>query len=144
MSIKIRAATVADAASLVDLLAQLGYEADPVALPERLDAIRQRGGEVLIAELDGSVLGCVNMLVDVRLAEGRTGEIVSLAVTESHRGAGIGKQLTLSAIAWLQTRQCTTVRVRANAVRTDAHQFYAKLGFKEIKTQKIFIKQVQE
>jgi GNAT superfamily N-acetyltransferase len=124
------------------LLSELGYDFDDSTLSQRIEAIRNQGGEVIIASIDGLVIGCVNTLIDIRLAEGLTGEIVSLVVSAIYRGMGIGKELVFHAESCLKTKGCNTIRVRANAVRKEAHQFYLGMDFKEIKTQKIFKKNV--
>lgn len=103
--------------------------------------MRAQGGEVLVAELGGVVVGCINAIIDIRLAEGKSGEIVSLVVSEGHRGMGIGKALVKTAESWLSSR-CDNIRVRANAIRRDAHEFYRSLGYQEIKSQKVFTKNV--
>jgi len=50
-------------------------------------------------------------------------EIVSLVVSESARGQGIGKALVLAAESWANTR-VNKIRVRANSTREEAHDFY--------------------
>ena len=122
-------------------MSELGYEVDRNTLCRRIDSIRAHGGEVIVAEAGGEVIGCINSIIDIRLAEGKTGEIVSLVVSKEHRGLGIGKALVKSAESWLGSR-CDIIRVRANTIRNEAHDFYKLLGYKEIKSQKIFTKNV--
>jgi N-acetylglutamate synthase-like GNAT family acetyltransferase len=140
MPIIFRKAINEDIKALRDLLKALGYDVDESTLSHRIDAIRNQGGEVLVASKNGRTVGCVNTIIDIRLAEGLTGELVSLVVSVEYRGEGIGKGLVSKAESWLKAKGCNTIRVRANAVRKEAHRFYLKLGFKEIKTQKIFAK----
>jgi N-acetylglutamate synthase-like GNAT family acetyltransferase len=140
MPIIYRKAVKQDIETIRELLKELGYDVDGRTLSRRIAAIRDQGGEVIVASINGLAVGCVNTIIDIRLAEGLTGEIVSLVVSAMHRGEGIGKGLVSHAEAWLKTKGCNRIRVRANAVRKEAHRFYLKLGFKEIKTQKIFTK----
>ena len=142
MSIIYRKAIGEDAQALRELLKELGYDVDGNTLSQRTKAIRDQGGEVIVASIDGLVVGCVNTLIDIRLSEGITGEIVSLVVSAAYRGMGIGKGLVFHAESWLKTKGCNIIRVRANSVRKEAHQFYLKMDFEEIKTQKIFKKNV--
>ena len=142
MSIIYRKAIEADTKSLGKLLKELGYDVDGNTLSQITKAIRDHGGEVIVASIDGLVIGCVNTLIDIRLSEGITGEIVSLVVSSAYRGMGIGKGLVSHAESWLKTKGCNTIRVRANSVRKEAHQFYLKMDFEEIKTQKIFKKNI--
>lgn len=128
-----------DLEALQNLMSQLGYA---VALPElrhNIDEISDRGGEIIVAEKDGAVIGSVCVLIDARLAEGICAEIVSLIVSEKERGSDIGKALVREAEAWASER-VKRIRVRANVKRSAAHRFYENNGFQEIKTQRVFMK----
>lgn len=129
-----------DVAQLLLLLEELGYKANEIDLAERLQQIRRQGNRVFVAEKDSELVGCVQALIDIRLAEGKVGEIVSLVVKRAARGAGIGKGLLHEAADWLQAMDCSQIRVRANEIRADAHAFYLAQGFSETKTQKIFLR----
>lgn len=135
----LRFAKAEDATALVHLLNELGYPSDEKIIQDRLSKIKERNGQVILAvNEDQEVLGCVHVFIDLRLAKGETGEIVSLVVKTDARGQRIGKQLLDAAKNWLAENDCTKIRVRANSIRKQAHQFYERLGFDEIKTQKIF------
>lgn len=135
-----RPASPEDATQLLELLEALGYAATERDLAERLRQIEGQGHRVFVAEKEGEVVGCVQALIDIRLAEGRVGEIVSLVVKPPARGSGIGKGLLQTATEWLQARGCAQIRVRANENRAEAHQFYLAQGFAEIKRQKVFLR----
>jgi len=137
--ISYRPALEKDLTTLAALITELGYETTPTAMKSRIAEIRANQGEILVAELDQEVIGCINMIIDIRLAEGKAGEIVSLIVTQKCQGLGIGKGLVCSAEQWLLHR-CDRIRVRANTLRSEAHRFYQSLGFTAIKAQQVFIK----
>lgn len=141
MAIDIRSAQSTDIPQFVTLMGELGYEANPESLELLILEIRKGYGEVLVAEMEGLVVGCINAIIDLRLAEGRTGEIASLVVSAQHRGCGIGGALLQHAEDWLQSR-VNLIRIRANVKRASSHQFYASAGYAEIKEQKVFIKNV--
>ncbi len=128
-----------DSFKLVKLLHQLGYEVDTNDIETNVSEIRERQGEVFVAKIADELIGCVNAIIDVRLAAGTTGEIVTLVVLEQYRGMGVGKALVAIAEAWLAER-VTTIRVRTNSIRAKAQQFYLAVGYQELKTQKIFKK----
>ncbi len=130
-----------DSKHLVQLLNQLGYPLTESEIHKRVQHIRAAGGEVFIAEYHGAVVGCINAILDVRLAEGVVGEIVSLVVDSNHRGLGLGKGLIEVAENWLSA-STEKIRIRANAIRTESHGFYLELGYEEFKTQKVFIKKL--
>ncbi len=127
--------------SLIKLMAQLGYEHSKESLLNNVNSVRRAGGEVFVAEVSGSVCGCISAIIDVRLAEGVKGEIVSLVVNESARGKGIGKGLVVTAEKWL-SHSTSEIRVRANAIREQAHFFYKNMGYSLNKQQVILIKNV--
>lgn len=136
----IRPATLEDAPGITHLLHQLGYPETPEAVRDR---VAQLGGRddsaVLVAENDhGRIVGCVHVLIDCRLAEGRRGEISSIVVDDHLRSRGTGAMLVQAAAAWLKSRGIGRLRVRCNAVRDRAHRFYDKLGFQQTKQQKVF------
>ena len=118
---------------------QLGYDHSEESLSANISAVREQGGEVFVAEVDGNVRGCVSAIIDVRLAEGIKGEIVSLVVSGEARGQGLGKGLILEAEKWLSGK-VRVIRVRANALREQSHLFYESLGYSREKTQAVLIK----
>jgi N-acetylglutamate synthase-like GNAT family acetyltransferase len=136
----IRPAAVEDAPQITALLRQLGYPDAQEAVAHRLDVLgRQDDTIVLAAENDGHQLtGCIQIIIANRLAEGQYGEIASLVVAADSRGDGIGRQLVESAADWLTEKGIARLSVRCNAIRKEAHRFYAHLGFRVIKSQKIF------
>ena len=131
-----------DISSLVDLMAQLGYEHSTKSLLKNLDAVRGAGGEVFVCEISGMVCGCVSAILDARLAAGLNGEITTLVVDKDHRGQGLGRGLVGHAETWLEQR-VPSIRIRANTIRQDAHRFYESLGYSLSKTQAVFKKSLE-
>jgi len=136
----IRPATVDDAPAITHLLHQLGYPGTPESIRSRVAELCNReDSAVLVAESDRRrIIGCVHVLIDCRLAEGRRGEISSIVVDDRRRSRGTGAMLVQAAAAWLKSRGIGRLRVRCNAVRDRAHVFYDRLGFQQTKQQKVF------
>lgn len=130
-----------DLEALIELMHKLGYEHNKESLLHNVSAVRESRGEIFVAERLGQVCGCVCAILDVRLAEGAIGEIVSLVVNQSDRGKGVGRGLVFTAEHWLKYK-VTTIRIRANVVREEAHTFYETLGYSLSKTQGVFSKSV--
>jgi GNAT superfamily N-acetyltransferase len=139
MNIEYREYKDCDLDIMQKLMMELGYSIELRELERNIHEIKRRGGIVLVAERKREVIGSVCAIIDVRLAEGLYAEIVSLVVSEKHRGKNIGKSLIKEAEIWAKD-YVNKIRVRANTVRISAHSFYESLGFKETKQQKIFIK----
>lgn len=141
MGVEYRIATKKDLPEMVNLMSDLGYRTNVKKLTAALELIRSQSGEVFVADDGKHIIGCINAIIDVRLAEGSTGEIVSLVIDKQHRGKGVGKGLLKYAEQWLTTKT-GMVRIRANTLRTNAHRFYLDKGYNEIKEQKIFMKKL--
>lgn len=140
MTIEIRPARIQDAARMAELLHQLGYERTPAEVIRYIQASERAPGiNTLVAVVpEGGIVGCLQVVVDRRLAEGDRGEIASLVVADTWRSQGVGARLTQAAIEWLQARSIERVRVRCNIKRERAHRFYERFGFRTSKAQKVF------
>jgi hypothetical protein len=77
------------------------------------------------------------------LGVGLLGRKVGVLVKAAFIIFDIGRKLLSTAEAWLAA-SVGRIRVRANTRRADAHRFYADAGYQEVKTQKIFQKQLPE
>lgn len=138
-SIEIRPFAGEDAQALSGLMAQLGYKVSEREAAVRISDIRKAGGEVFVAvDALGGVLGCVQAMLDVRLAEGRFGELVSLVVDENGRGQGLGRLLAAAVRDWSARRGASRLRVRCNVARRATRAFYERLGFKKLKEQSVW------
>ena len=86
---------------------------------------------LLVAELDGEVVGTLHITFIPGL--GRRGAtkmlIEEVRVIGSRRDTGIGREMIAAAIALARARGCRSVELGSHKSRTDAHRFYAKLGF---------------
>ncbi len=95
-----------------------------------LDEIARGDGDVLVAELDGVVVGVCQLIVLRHLQSrgGRCAEIESVHVHPEHRGTGIGTFLLGAAIDEARVLGCSRVQLTSNTARPDAHRFYERLG----------------
>jgi ribosomal protein S18 acetylase RimI-like enzyme len=142
MDIMYRPYKEADTEELLSLMAELGYSIPQEDFWRTIREIHKRDGAIFVAEVANKVIGSVSLLIDVRLAEGVSGEIASLIVSEKFRGLGIGKKLIQLAEKHL-SKHVGIIRIRANVKREAAHDYYKALGYEEIKDQKVFIKPLQ-
>jgi GNAT superfamily N-acetyltransferase len=137
----VRRATPADAETVARLCGQLGYAASAAQAAERLRTIDSHPGHaVLVAEIGGAAVAWIDLHVEHSIATGKTVQVAGLVVDENHRGSGVGQLLMRHAEQWARANRCTSVRLRSNIIRGQAHQFYEKLGYKVTKTQKAFAK----
>lgn len=139
MALKIRLALKTDAPRIAGLSRELGYEISEEKTLENIKIIEKSEFEIVfVAVLNDELVGWIQMSCITRLESGTFCEITGLVIDKKQRGNGIGRQLVDTAIDWSRNHNSTTVRVRSNIVRNDAHRFYEQLGFVMLKQQKIF------
>lgn len=138
--VAVRRARMDDAARLAALCRQLGYPASQARIRRRLRRILGRlDHAVFVARETGrALLGWVHVHRRELLEEDPQAEIEGLVVDVGHRGRGVGRLLTERAEAWARSRGCGAVRLRTNVIRTGAHRFYAALGYRHLKTQRVY------
>jgi predicted N-acetyltransferase YhbS len=126
----IRRARPGDCAALARLIAQLGYTAAEDEVAERLELMEAEGRLVLVAEVDGEVVGCLSTsMMRVLHRPAPVGRISMMVVDEARRGRGIGAELVRAAERALAARGCYMVEVTSHVRRTEAHRFYERLGY---------------
>jgi GNAT superfamily N-acetyltransferase len=139
----IRNATTGDAARLSALGTELGYPSTPAEMKSRLRlALKSPDQATLVAESAGVVAGWLQIIAGSHLISGRDTEIISLVVTESARGRGIGTLLLRAAEGWARRHGSRAIRVRSNVIRTRARKFYLDRDYELQKVQNVFRKQI--
>jgi len=136
MALTIRPARAGDAPRLADLCGQLWYPTTVEQVEQRLAQI-QAGDHrcVYVAEVDGAVAGWIYVYAVHSLLDDPHAEVGGLIVDEACRGQRIGERLLRQAEQWAADRGCCAVSVRSNVIRTDAHRFYQRLGYRVVKSQ---------
>ena len=134
--------TTDDAPAVAALSGQLGYPVSPETIAARLQQIsRNPEHAFFIADSGGRVAGWVHVY-GVHLLESPVlfVEIGGLVVDETARRQGIGRALMAEAETWAGAHGYAEVRLRSGQHRTDAHEFYQRIGYAHAKTSKLFRK----
>jgi ribosomal protein S18 acetylase RimI-like enzyme len=142
--IKIRSATIDDAAAIADLAGQLGYATPKTIMRKRLELVLNEDAAAcfLAATEDEEVVGWIHISVTPLLEVNRRAEVNGLIVSDQLRGQGAGRLLLEAAERWARQLKCTGMSVRSNVIRDRAHAFYLKNGYEHYKTQKAFRKRL--
>jgi GNAT superfamily N-acetyltransferase len=135
----VRAATESDLPRVAELMNLGGVVGrapretpdDPEPYRRALRDIEVGSGGVLVAELDGEVVGVCQLIVfrHLQARGGLCAEIESVHVHPAHRSHEIGTTLVQAAIEQARALGCYRVQLTSDDVRHDAHRFYERLGF---------------
>jgi GNAT superfamily N-acetyltransferase len=136
-AISVRRATEDDIPRILELFEhgslRPGKE-DPTDLtPYRaaLAEIDQGPGGVLVAEMDGQVVGVCQLIVfrHLQARGGLCAEVESVHVHPDDRRHGVGRVLMAAALEWARSLGCYRLQLTSNVARPEAHRFYEALGF---------------
>ncbi len=130
-----------DAEAITRLSDQLGYPSTKEETARRLLQVKgQTGHGVYVAEADGRLIGWVHVFVHPSLLADTPAEVAGLVIDENYRSRGVGRILMEQAERWAREHGCGSVGLRSNVLRFRAHAFYERLGYRVIKSQKAFRK----
>jgi GNAT superfamily N-acetyltransferase len=132
----VRPAQPCDCDAMADLARQLGYECTGEEARKRLSDMHDANHyTVFVAELVGgkSQAGSVRMY-------SAASKSADWSWTKIFALYGIGRMLIDAAKQWARRVPCHAISVRSNVKRDRAHRFYTNNGYKHVKTQKEFRK----
>jgi GNAT superfamily N-acetyltransferase len=142
-TLSLRPARLTDAPAFASLATQLGYPSSPQQLEERMTAVLEDSGHLILAAVWGShVVGWAHAYICRLMGSDSDVELGGLVVDESHRGKGVGGKLLDRVEDWARQKGRDTISVRSNVIRYGAHKFYAAHGYEQIKTQHAFRKRL--
>ncbi|MEF9882235.1 GNAT family N-acetyltransferase [Streptomyces sp. P9-A4] len=135
----LRPATRAELPAVLALLADEDKVVDPVSVTvteayERAFAdiaADPRNEMLVLTDEDGLVLGCLQATYIPGLGKGGAERalIEAVRIRADRRGDGLGRELMERAVARAGERGCALVQLTSDKRRTNAHRFYASLGF---------------
>lgn len=142
--VKIRPAESKDAERIATLCEQLGYSATQQQIEQRLAHIQYNEAHIVyVATLaNGSVVGWGHAHSCDLLINPKQALLFGLVVDESYRHSGIGKLLMQHIEQWASLLGCQGVIIRSNIKRKEAHRFYEKIGYTNIKQSVAFYKEL--
>jgi GNAT superfamily N-acetyltransferase len=144
MGISLRRAVESDASRISELASQLGYTVSAEDIAATLAQHAHHSDSRVIVAVDGaSVVGWTTFRIARHIHSDPAVEISGFVVDQEQRRRGIGKAMMAFVESWAIEEGTPRVRLNANIKRKEAHRFYEALGFKKIKEQIAFQKELQ-
>jgi GNAT superfamily N-acetyltransferase len=126
---------------MADLSGQLGYPSTEEQIRLRIERMKDDDHAVLVAELSsGQIAGWVGMYIFRSVEMDHCTFISGLIIDETFRSQGIGRGLLKAAEEWARHMGCRAICVSSNVIRSSAHAFYLSNGYRSVKTQTTFLK----
>jgi len=141
MGLSIRLASSADGEALTALARRLGAIPLPHwRTPDEISAADARemlatlaapspDNEVLVADRDGHIVGCLHMLTMTDFFGRPHAHISVIATTEDAEGTGVGRALLERAEAWARDRGMSLLTLNVFDGNARARRFYESAGF---------------
>jgi GNAT superfamily N-acetyltransferase len=144
LPVTIRAMALEDASAVSQLCDQLGYDRSETDVRrwilENQDSAR--GPAAFVACCADEVLAWIEVSIVNHLQSKPFALIGGLVVREDRRSEGLGRLLCEQAEAWSRGRGLSKMRVTSRSTRTDAHRFYLREGYQQLKTSLVFEKAI--
>jgi GNAT superfamily N-acetyltransferase len=141
VQINIRPIRPEDADAVAELVSQLGYQRTPEQVRRWvLDLGSLPAQACFVAELNSEVVAWIDVSLERRLQSDVFGLIGGLVVRDGLRSLGIGRRLCQEAEDWTRQQGVKKMRVTSRSTREDAHRFYLRDGYRQIKVSMYFEK----
>jgi GNAT superfamily N-acetyltransferase len=142
--ISVRPISFQDAEVAAELSGQLGYKTSLATMRNRIEKLLCNGSSqaAFVACLGAEVVAWIEIAIVQHLQSEPHTVVGGLVVREDVRSRGIGSRLLTEAEAWSRKQGIPVVRVRSQAARQDAHRFYLREGYRQVKTSAVFEKAV--
>ncbi len=126
----LRPASATDAERIAALFTDEGYPAGPSDIVSRLERFASPYSQVIVAELDGELLGFVAFHALPRFEhDDRIVRILALVVDPGVRERGVGRLLMAEAERAGRDMGAAFVEITAGHHRPDARQMYEAIGY---------------
>jgi GNAT superfamily N-acetyltransferase len=141
-SISVRLISSEDAEAAAELSGQLGYRASTETMRDRIEKLlcNHKSQAAFVACVGAEVVAWIEIAIVQHLQSEPHTVVGGLVVREDMRSRGIGSTLLSEAEEWSRKQGIPVVRVRSQAARQDAHRFYLREGYRQVKTSAVFEK----
>ncbi len=143
MNFIIRSATKDDCAEITRLTGELGYPSSEDKVKEILTMVLNHDDHrLLVAVSENKLVAYIHLVCSVRIGSDPFIEVAAFVVHGDFRKKGIGKNMINEAEIWANQKNYKFIRIRSNIIREEAYKFFLQLGFTNLKTQEVFLKQL--
>ncbi|MDF5735692.1 MULTISPECIES: GNAT family N-acetyltransferase [unclassified Nostoc] len=141
---KIKQAEIKDAARIAILCEELGYTVTNQQIEQRLTKIQNSNSHIVyVATLENEyVIGWVHAHISDLILIPTSAIILALVVDKDYRHSGIGRCLMQQIEQWASLAGCDSILLHFNIKRKEAHLFYEKIGYTNIKQSLTFYKKL--
>lgn len=141
---KIKKAEIKDAERIAILGEQLGYSLTTQQVEQRLAKIQNNDAHIVyVATLANEyVIGWSHAHICDLIIMPTQAILLGLVVDQDYRHNGIGRYLMQHIEQWASLAGCEDVLLRSNIKRQEAHLFYEKIGYTNIKQSLAFQKKL--
>ena len=142
--ISVRPISPNDAEAAAELSGQLGYKTSVATMRNRIENLLCNGKRqaAFVACVGADVVAWIEIAVVQHLQSEPHTVVGGLVVRDNMRSRGIGSKLLSEAEEWSRNQGIPVVRVRSQIARQDAHRFYLREGYRQVKTSAVFEKTV--
>lgn len=124
---------------------ELGYECDGDRMRRRIERLNAASEHMVwVAIVDDEVVACAHAQLCLALTESPSVELEALVVSRTQRNTGVGRALVKAVEQWGASRGVYRVLVRTQTHRTDAREFFLRLGYAALKEQTVFVREPRE
>jgi GNAT superfamily N-acetyltransferase len=129
-AVTLRPALPADAEAIATLFTDEGYPAGPSDIVGRLERFDAVGARVIVAEHEGTILGCLALASFPRFeVDGWIVRVLALVVDAGARERGVGRTLLAEAERMGRDIGAGFIELTAGHHRPEARRLYESLGY---------------
>ncbi|WP_445634380.1 Ribosomal protein S18 acetylase RimI [Nostoc sp. DSM 114161] len=142
--VQTRQSQIQDAEQIAILSEQLNYPATKTQIEQRLVQIENNNSHIVYVATvaNDDVIGWVHGHIYDLIVMPKQAMILGLVVDKNYRSHGIGRILMQQIEQWASLLGCDGVRLNSNIKRKEAHLFYEKIGYTNIKQSMTFTKKL--
>lgn len=142
--LQIRLAKIEDSNIIQEInFEELGYDYPKDKVELGLQNLLNRDDHAIYVACNGeTVVGYIHAYTSECLYVRPMVEVIALAVKLDYQGQGVGRLLLNHLESWAREKKIHSIKLLSGETRSAAHEFYKKNGYKLLKEQMKFLKNI--